>query len=128
MMWMVFCPGFKKRQPYLEQYYDLREDWDLIESSFAAQYSIRLRTTNISWNEFCSLLSGLMPETPLGNIVSIRSEKNVKVIKAFNPAQKRIHREWQLKAAKNRAAVNPADLNKDLQSLNSAIKNMFGKR
>ena len=46
------------------------------------------------WPEFCSLLSGVMPETPLGQIVSIRSEKDPKVIKNFNPQQKKIRSDW----------------------------------
>ena len=39
------------------QWYDLFEDWELIEASFTAQYGIRLRNeTNMTWDEFCTLL------------------------------------------------------------------------
>lgn len=79
----------------MESYYDIQDDWGLIESSFLKQYGIRLRTEeDMSWQEFCSLLSGIMPDTPLGQIVSIRSEKNPKVIKNFTREQQRVRREW----------------------------------
>ena len=48
----------------------------------------------MSWEEFCSLLSGIMHDTPLGEIVSIRAEKDPKRIKEFSPEQKRIRNEW----------------------------------
>jgi hypothetical protein len=60
------------------------------------QYGIRLRQEldGISWEEFCVLLSGLMPNTPLGRIVGIRAEENPEVIKNFNSDQKRIRNDW----------------------------------
>ena len=39
-------------------YYDIFEDWSLIERSFAQQYGIRLRREiDMTWDEFCTLLS-----------------------------------------------------------------------
>ena len=71
------------------------EDWELIESSFLKQYGIRLRAEeDMLYPEFCSLLSGIMPDTPLGQVVSIRAEKNKEIIKHFNKEQKRIRNEW----------------------------------
>lgn len=85
-----------------ESYYDLYEDYGLIEASFAQQYGIRLRNEDdMTWDEFTTLLSGLNAETPLGNVVSIRSEKDPKRIKEFTKDQKRIHRDWQRKQAEN---------------------------
>lgn len=49
----------------------------------------------MSYSEFCTLLSGIMPDTPLGQIVSIRAEKDKEVIKHFTPEQKRIRAEWR---------------------------------
>lgn len=49
----------------------------------------------MSWSEFLVLLQGLMPETPLGNIVSIRSETDKDIIKHFTPEQKQIRQEWR---------------------------------
>lgn len=85
-----------------ESYYDLYEDYGLIEASFAQQYGIRLRNEDdMTWDEFTTLLSGLNGDTPLGNVVAIRSEKDPKRIKEFSKEQKRIHRDWQRKQAEN---------------------------
>lgn len=73
-----------------DPFYDIFEDWTLIESSFAQQYGIRLRKEEMSWDEFSSLLSGLKPDTPLGNIVSIRSETNKDILKHFTKEQKKL--------------------------------------
>lgn len=54
----------------------------------------------MSWSEFCSLLSGLMADTPLGQVVAIRSEKDMKVIQKFNNEQKRIYRQWRSRKTK----------------------------
>lgn len=56
----------------------------------------------MSWSEFCSLLSGLMADTPLGQVVAIRAEKDMKVIKKFSKEQKRIFDQWKLGRAKER--------------------------
>ncbi len=78
------------------QWYDLFEDWELIEASFTAQYGIRLRTeTDMTWDEFCTLLSGIMPKTPLGQIVSIRSEEDENILKNFTEEQHKIRNEWR---------------------------------
>ena len=79
-----------------ETWYDLFDDWDLIESSFLQQYKIRLRNElrNMYWGEFCNYLSGLNGDTALGNVVRIRSEKDFEKIKNFTPEEKRIRNEW----------------------------------
>lgn len=77
------------------RWYDLREDWPLIEASFAEQYGIRLRREpGMTYGEFAALLSGLLPDTPLGHVVAIRSEQNPERIRQFTPAQRRIYDEW----------------------------------
>jgi hypothetical protein len=117
-------PDFKNNSN--ESYYDLREDWALIEASLAAQYGIRIRqNADIPWNEFCTLVAGLMPETPLGNIVTIRSEKDRKVIKNFTPAQRKIYSDWQLRAA-NTKLNNPEQLEKSMKNFEMAFAQMFG--
>lgn len=76
-------------------WYDIIEDWSLIESSFLKQYGIRLRSIDdMPWNEFCSYLSGIMPDTPLGSIVQIRSEENKEIIKNYTKEQKKIRADW----------------------------------
>lgn len=51
----------------------------------------------MSWGEFSTLLAGLNGETPLGYIVSIRSEKNKDRIKQFTAAEKKIRNDWSRK-------------------------------
>ena len=81
-------PDFKHPGSSGGQWYDITDDWTLIEASFAAQYGIRLRCEpDMTWGEFCSLLGGLGPKTPLGQIVSIRSENDPKMLKNFTPSQ-----------------------------------------
>ena len=48
----------------------------------------------MTWDEFTTLLSGLNGETPLGHIVSIRSENDKDRIKNFSKEEKRIRNEW----------------------------------
>lgn len=77
------------------------DDWALIESSFSQQYGIRLRLEDdMTWSEFSSLLSGLLPDSPLGQIMSIRSENDPDVLKNFNSDQHRIRNEWRSRVAK----------------------------
>lgn len=60
------------------------------------QYKIRLREEpDMSWSEFITLLTGIMAETPLGQIVSIRSEENKDMLKNFSKEQHRIRNEWR---------------------------------
>lgn len=107
-----------------ESYYDILGDWNLIESSFLKQYGIRLRSSgedDLSWQEFCSLLSGIMPDTPLGQIVSIRAEKDPKRIKEFNKEQKRIRNDW----LKRRNKIDGKGKNADLLAMQESFKRMF---
>lgn len=93
---------FKTKQKTENNYYDLFDDYALIESSFLEQYGIRLRETDdMTWDEFCTYLSGLNEKTPLGRIVAIRSEKDPEIIKNMTPEQKRIRREWEKKSVSN---------------------------
>jgi hypothetical protein len=60
------------------------------------QYKIRLREENdMTFSEFSSLLSGIMPETPLGQIVSIRAEEDKDMLKNFTKEQHKIRNEWR---------------------------------
>lgn len=74
----------------------------MIEASFAAQYGIRLtHEPDISYAEFSKLLAGLMQETPLGHVVSIRMEKDPKILKSFGAYEKKVRTEWALFKSKN---------------------------
>ena len=71
------------------------DDYDLIEASFLSQYGIRLKTVELQFDEFLNLVSCLMSDTPLGQIVAIRSETDPEAIRGFNKAQRRIYNEWK---------------------------------
>lgn len=110
-----------------DPYYDLFEDYDLIVSSFSAQYGIRLYTNEFQtmrWVEFKALLIGLGPETPLGRIVSIRSEKDKNVLKGFTQDQHRIRNAWRSKRAKE---ISPQEMNQILDGFKNAFIAMTGK-
>lgn len=118
---------FAKKQAYREDWYDLYEDWGLIEASFAAQYGIRLRQENdMSWSEFCTLLAGITPETPLGQVVSIRCENDKEVLKSFTKEQHRIRNEWRNRMTKA-VALNKDEAKKQLKMFQEAMKKAFSK-
>ena len=67
------------------------------------------------------MLSGLSPDTALGRIVAIRSEKDENVIKHFTMEQKRIYDEWRDSAAKKITVENFADQMADLEKMMAAM-------
>lgn len=70
------------------------DDYDLIEASFLSQYGIRLKTAELQFDEFLNLTSCLMSDTPLGQIVAIRSETDAEIISQFTDGQKKIRNDW----------------------------------
>ena len=70
------------------------DDYDLIEASFLSQYGIRLKTAELDFDEFLNLTSCLMPDTPLGQIVAIRSETDTEIISNFTDAQREVRNSW----------------------------------
>ena len=108
-------------------WYDLREDWALIEASMASQYGIRLRqAADMPWSEFTNLLTGLLPETPLGAIVQIRSEDDPDTLKRFNADQLAIRSKWRERQALHQLD-NPEVLKQSMDNLSKMLKNMFGE-
>lgn len=90
------------------------------------QYGIRLRAEpDMSWDEFCTLLAGIMPETPLGQIVQIRSENDREKLKNFSPEQRRIRNEWRTRELKQ-AQWSEEDARKAVQEFQNIIKQAFG--
>ena len=83
--------------PDNDVWYDILDDYALIEASFLEQYGIRLCETEMSWREFMDLLSCISADTPLGRIVAIRSEDDAEVLKHFNKSQNEIRNEWRRK-------------------------------
>lgn len=120
-------PDFATSTPKpTNQWYDLREDWPLIEASIASQYGIRLRqSADMPWSEFTNLVAGLLPETPLGAIVRIRSEDDPKMLEQFNSDQLAIRSKWREKQALQQLS-NPEVLKQSMDNLSSMLKSMFG--
>lgn len=97
-----------------ESWYDLMEDYPLIEASFLEQYGIRLSEVDMSWREFSDLLSCLSADTALGRIVAIRSETDAEAIKNFTKSQKATRNEWLNNHRKERTQ---ADYDASMQAL-----------
>lgn len=115
------------KQPPTNDWYDLREDWALIESSIASQYGIRLRqASDMPWSEFMNLVTGLLPETPLGAIVKIRSEDDPDMLKQFSSDQLAIRNKWRERQALQQLD-NPEMLKQSMDNLSSMLKSMFGE-
>lgn len=66
----------------------------MIEASFLSQYGIRLKVTELQFDEFLNLTSCLMSDTPLGQIVAIRSETDADIISKFTDNQRKIYNDW----------------------------------
>lgn len=45
--------------------------------------------------EFTTLLSGIMPDTPLGQVIKIRAEEDNDVLQHFTAEQHRIRNAWR---------------------------------
>lgn len=78
----------------------------------------------MSWDEFCTLLAGIMPKTPLGEIVSIRAEENKDILKNFTKEQHKIRNDWRNRnnPIKDMTDEEKAKKVKEAQQL---FKNMF---
>ena len=90
----IWRSDFRKPSSNKEVWYDLIEDYPLIEASFLEQYGLRLSEVDMSWREFSDLLSCLSADTALGRVVAIRSETDREVLKNFTKGQKEIREEW----------------------------------
>ncbi|MBU5439501.1 bacteriophage Gp15 family protein [Tissierella sp. MSJ-40] len=109
-------------------WFDLYEDWGFIETSFAIQYNIRLREeTEMSWGEFITLLGGIMPKTPLGQIISIRSENDKDTLKHFTPEQHRVRNEWRSRNTSKIVQMDKKQVERQIKEFQEACKKAFGK-
>ena len=115
-------PTFAKKTSQSESWYDLFEDYDAIEASFAQQYGIRLRSEDeMLWDEFATLLAGLNGDTPLGYLVRIRSEKDIKVRQKFTREEKKIYSEW-------RSRHLPKPMQMSREEVETELRKIFGMK
>lgn len=103
----------------------------MIESSFATQYpqiSIPADSEDedITVERFLILLSGIMPDTPLGNIIRIRSETNPDVIKNMTPGQRKIRDDWMTKKRHEKYDhMSDEEKLKQIEEVQKAMASMF---
>lgn len=110
-----------------ENWYDMEDDWELIASSLKTQYgySIRKEINDMNWAELSSDISGLMADTPLGNIVQIRSEDDKEKLKYFTQEQKNIRWKYRMKIAQN---VDKEEYKKVIAKFQQLFKGMAGDK
>lgn len=77
----------------------------------------------MKWDEFCALLSGLDPDTPLGRIVQIRIENDKNILDNFTPQQRKIRAEWRNRTAKS---TNPQSINNTMEQFKQMFISMSG--
>jgi len=78
----------------------------------------------MSWSEFCTLLSGIMTDTPLGKVVEIRAEEDKEMLKNFTKEQHRIRNEWRSRQL-NKQLENMTEEDKEKQI--KEIQELFSK-
>ncbi len=71
----------------------------------------------MSWSEFCTLLAGIMPKTPLGQVVSIRSEEDKDILKHFTPEQHKIRNDWRNRQVVEMSEEEKKEKIKELQEI-----------
>ena len=108
------------------RWYNFYDDWELIESSIAQQYGIRIRNeiNTISWSEVKMLISGLLGDTPLGRVIQIRSENDKEQLKNFTPDMHKIRNEWRNRQAKDKLKNEDA-LNRTFENMEKMLKVLF---
>lgn len=80
----------------------------------------------MTWEEFGIHINGLLADSPLGQIVSIRAENDPERLKGFNEDQKLIRTEWRMKC--DRLAIEkmtPEERKESVKNLQNVFKSMF---
>jgi len=80
----------------------------------------------MSWGEFCTLLAGIMHDTPLGQVISIRSENDKDVLKNFTKEQHKIRNEWRNRNTRRLAMMDKKEAERQIQMFQEACKKAFG--
>ena len=91
------------------------------------QYNIRLSREDIGFGEFCRLLKGLMPDTPLGRAVEIRAEKRAEIIKNFGPYESKIRADWR-RFLLGGVECNPNNWEGEIVKLQGTLARAFAQR
>lgn len=70
------------------------------------------------------LVSGLLPDTPLGKVIQIRSENNKDMLKQFTPEMHKIRNDWRNRLAQDRLKDEDA-LNRTFDNMEKMLKVLF---
>ena len=98
----------------------------LIEQSIAKQYHILpSEQGNLSYSDWSKLVSGLMHDTPLEQVVAIRSEDDKDVLKKMTPEQRAVRSEWFAFRASN-VQYSAEDMRRQSEQLEKMIASLFG--
>lgn len=109
-----------------EYLYDVEFDEDIIAQSIAKQYHILpSEQPELSYRDWGLMVSGLMPDTPLGAIVSIRGEKDRERIKDFTPGQQNVRADWAVFKASKRLN-STGNIKIQMRDLEKMIAGIFG--
>jgi len=103
-------------------------DKDLIESSFAKQYGIRLSKEDMHYPEYRRFFNGLMDDTPLGRIISIRSEKDKETLKRMGAGEKKIRSDWiKFRSKQKMNSMTLKEKEEQVLAFQEAMKKAFWK-
>lgn len=79
------------------------------------------------WIEFHNLVTGLMYETPMGRIISIRAETDKEQLKNFSKEHHEIRNEWRSKCnQRTLETFSEEDMVRATQELQNILKEAFG--
>lgn len=82
---------------------------------------------NLHYSDWISLVAGLMHDTPLGQVVRIRSEDNEDIISNFSPYENRLRSEWREFRSQKTVEIATEQDKKDVaEYFRNLFANMFG--
>lgn len=92
------------------------------------QYGIRLSIEDISYGEYKRLFSGLTGDTPLVQIVNIRTEKDIKKVKQFSKEEKKVYDDWKrIQNKKKILSMSKKEYREKLKIFQETMKSAFYK-
>lgn len=83
---------------------------------------------NLKYSDWAKMVSGLMDDTPLGYVVSIRSETDQEIIRRFTPEQRAIRQDWECVRAKRILQLPEKELRQQFAQMEQAMAAMFGPK
>lgn len=77
--------------------------------------------------DWAKLVGGLMEDTPLGQVVAIRREKDHEAIRRFSPDQRRIRAEWAAFKRESQPPEITVSQREQLNIMQRAFADAYGK-